>query len=217
MAGDWIKMRCELQTHPKIVRILSATKSDKFRVIGGLHAVWSVFDAHSKDGSLFGYTPETLDHVIGWDGLSQALLLVNWLVYDGEETLMLPEFDEHNSKSAKRRAEDQKRKRDGRKSPQSVADENGQNADKMRTREEKRREENKAGATKATRLPADWVLPKDWGNWALDEKQDWTREDVVKVAADFYDYWIAKAGRDACKLDWLATWRKWVRNARKPA
>ena len=140
MAGDWIKMRCELQTHPKIVRILSATKADKFRVIGGLHAVWSVFDAHSTDGVLFGYTPDTLDHVIGWDGFSKAMISVGWLIYDGAETLSLPEFDEHNGKSGKRRAEDQKRKRNGRKeddSPKDVRNESGQDADKKRTREEK--------------------------------------------------------------------------------
>lgn len=143
MSGDWIKMRCELQTHPKIVRILSATKSDKFRAIGGLHAVWSVFDAHSVDGVLFGYTPDTLDHVIGWDGFAKAMIAVGWLLYDGAETLSLPEFDEHNGKSAKRRAEDQKRKRNGRKhddSPEDVRDESGQDADKKRTREEKRRD-----------------------------------------------------------------------------
>lgn len=83
-------------------------------------------------------------------------------------------------------------------------------------REEESREDIKAGATKATRLSADWVLPKDWGNWALDEKPEWGREEILKVAEDFRDYWIAKAGRDGTKLDWLATWRKWVRNARKP-
>jgi hypothetical protein len=32
----------------------------------------------------------------------------------------------------------------------------------------------------------------------------------------FIDYWTAKAGRDATKLDWDATWRNWIRNA-KPA
>lgn len=143
MAGDWIKMRCELQSHPKIVRILSITKSDKFRVVGGLHAVWSVFDAHSKDGTLVGYTPELMDHVIGWDGFSGAMVSVGWLRFDDTGTLMLPEFDEHNSKSAKRRAEDQKRKRNERNSPNNVTDDCGQNADRMRTREEKRREEEK--------------------------------------------------------------------------
>jgi hypothetical protein len=30
----------------------------------------------------------------------------------------------------------------------------------------------------------------------------------------FIDHWIAKTGRDATKLDWDATWRNWIRNAR---
>jgi hypothetical protein len=151
MAGDWIKMRLELQTHPKVVRILSAmrpkdvqTKTDKFRVVGGLHAVWGVFDTHSEDGHLNGYTPETLDHIIGWEGFSQAMIDVGWLYFDEPQVLELPDFSEHNGASGKRRAEDQKRKRDGRKSPQTVRSKTGQNADKMRTESglEKRREEN---------------------------------------------------------------------------
>lgn len=135
MAGDWLKMRCELQSHPKVVRILSATNSDKFRVIGGLHAVWSVFDTHSTDGTLFGYTPELMDHVIGWDGFSAAMQEVGWLLFDGVQTLTLPDFDEHNSKGAKRRAEDQKRKRDARRNEDNARNDCGQNADKKGTRE----------------------------------------------------------------------------------
>jgi hypothetical protein len=143
MAGDWIKMRIELQSHPKIVRILSATQSDKFRAIGGLHAVWSVFDLHSENGKLHGYTPVLMDHIIGWDGFSQAMVDVGWLLFDGSETLSMPEFAEHNGKSAKRRAEDQKRKRDERKRPQSVRNLSANESDEKRTREEKRREESK--------------------------------------------------------------------------
>jgi len=145
MAADWIKMRVDLLTHPKVVRILSATRTDKFRVVGGLHAVWSIFDTHSVDGKLKGYTPELLDHVIGWDGFARAMESVGWLTFDGLETLALPEFDAHNGQSAKRRAEDQKRKRNGRARPHSVQEDCGQIADKKRTREreEKRREEKK--------------------------------------------------------------------------
>jgi hypothetical protein len=139
MAGDWIKMRIDLQTHPKVVRILSATKSDKFRVIGGLHAVWSVFDTHSTDGTLNGYTPETLDHIIGWEGFAAAMIAVGWMEFDGLETLVLPEFDEHNGKSGKRRAEDQKRKKNSRKSPENVRNLSANEEDEKRTREEKRR------------------------------------------------------------------------------
>jgi hypothetical protein len=165
MAGDWIKMRLDLQTHPKVVRILSATKSDKFRAIGGLHAVWSVFDTHSVDGRLAGYTPETLDHVIGWTGFADAMIAVGWLACDGEEALILPEFDEHNGKSGKRRAEDQKRKRNERNSPESVRNLSANEADKKLTREEKNKTLS-ASALKAKPSDEDYVAAK----WIFDCK-----------------------------------------------
>jgi hypothetical protein len=31
----------------------------------------------------------------------------------------------------------------------------------------------------------------------------------------FRDYWHAKSGKDATKIDWEATWRSWMRNAEK--
>jgi len=147
MAGDWIKMRVDLQSHPKVVRILSATKSDKFRVIGGLHAVWTVFDTHCEDGVLNGYTPETLDHIIGWDGFSSALVSVGWLLENDGFSLAMPEFSEHNGQSAKRRAEDQKRKRDSRNSPETVRNLSANDSDKKQTREEKRREDSNTVST----------------------------------------------------------------------
>lgn len=142
MANDWIKMRIDLQSHPKIVRILSATESDKFRVIGGLHAVWSIFDTHSEDGVLKGYSTKALDHVIGWDGFSKQLVEVGWL-HELTESLVMPGFSEHNGQSAKRRAEDQKRKRESRKDTQSVRNLSANDEDENGTREEKRREEEK--------------------------------------------------------------------------
>ena len=65
----------------------------------------------------------------------------------------------------------------------------------------------------ATRLPAGWVLPKAWGDWAMQERPDLSAEDVRREAECFADYWHAKAGADARKADWLATWRNWVRRA----
>lgn len=67
---------------------------------------------------------------------------------------------------------------------------------------------------RATRLPDDWQLPKHFGDWALE--QGWTH-DAIRLEADkFKDYWIAKSGKDATKLDWLATWRNWIRNSKTP-
>ncbi len=150
MAGDWIKMRAELHTHPKVVRILSALNadicphpvravSDTLRVVGALHAVWCVFDTHSDDGYLRGYTPETMDAIIGWPGFTQAMINVGWAAMDGE-TLVMPGFAEHNGQSAKRRAQEAKRKNDVRKDVRNLS---ALDADNLRTREEKRREEKK--------------------------------------------------------------------------
>jgi uncharacterized phage protein (TIGR02220 family) len=146
MAADWIKMRADLGTHPKVVRIMSALKADKLRVIGGLHAVWCLFDAHSEDGCLEGYTTEVMDSLIGWNGFCAAMVKVGWLVDEDGETLVMPEFEAHNGRSAKRRAQDSVRKRESREAdedPKNVRETSASDADKKRTREEKRREEEK--------------------------------------------------------------------------
>lgn len=133
MAGDWIKMRIDIGTSPKVVRIASALSADRLRVVGGLHAVWCLFDAHSEDGKLDGYTPDALDELIGFSGFAAAMISVGWLE-DGGEFLAVPRFGDHNGQSAKRRAMETERKRTSRK--MSALD-----ADEKRTREEKRREE----------------------------------------------------------------------------
>ncbi len=69
-----------------------------------------------------------------------------------------------------------------------------------------------AATTRGTRLPPDWALPKPWGDWALAEYPQWTAEKVRREAAAFRDHWAAKSGKDATKLDWLATWRNWCRS-----
>lgn len=35
---------------------------------------------------------------------------------------------------------------------------------------------------------------------------------AVSEWSKFHDYWIAKAGINATKADWIATWRNWLRN-----
>lgn len=137
MAGDWIKMGKDLLTHPKVVRMSSALRADRLRTVGGLFAVWCLFDTHSADGQLPGYTPEALDELVGFPGISSAMEAVGWLSHD-VEGVFLPRFEEHNGQSAKRRAQETDRKRSERKTSAS-------DADKKRTREEKRREESLSG------------------------------------------------------------------------
>lgn len=127
MAGDWIKMRVDLGTSPKVVRMASALHADRLRIVGGLHAVWCLFDVHSEEGKLYGYTTDALDEMIGFPGFSAAMISVCWL-HDSGEFLAIPRFYEHNGKSAKRRAMDTERKR-------GVRNLSASDADKKRTRE----------------------------------------------------------------------------------
>lgn len=81
-------------------------------------------------------------------------------------------------------------------------------------REEKKEPKARAEAKRATasRLPPDW-MPSDADlDFCRTERSDLHAADV---ASRFRDYWSAKAGRDAAKLDWPATWRNWVRNERR--
>jgi len=66
---------------------------------------------------------------------------------------------------------------------------------------------------RGSRLPDDWRLPKDWGDWAIAERPDLSADDVRRESACFADYWHAKAGADARKVDWAGTWRNWIRRA----
>ncbi len=155
MAGDWIKMRADLLTHPKVVRMASALKADRLRVVGGLFAVWCLFDAHSVDGQLEGYTDEVLDSLVGFPGFAEGMRAIGWLEFQSD-SLVTPRFDEHNGQSAKRRATEAQRKRDERKTSAS-------DADKKRTREEKRREEKSSSSLRSedigdSKYPAEFEI-----------------------------------------------------------
>ncbi|USP02836.1 DUF1376 domain-containing protein [Bartonella taylorii] len=66
----------------------------------------------------------------------------------------------------------------------------------------------RAQANRGCRLPADFEPDYDF---AIEEGLPPER---VKVEmAKFRDYWTAKSGKDATKIDWQATWRNWVRKA----
>lgn len=77
--------------------------------------------------------------------------------------------------------------------------------------EEKEKEREAPPRKRGSRLPTDWVLPDDLAAWAKAERPDL---DIRMEADRFRDYWAAKPGKDGVKLDWPATWRNWVRNAK---
>lgn len=71
--------------------------------------------------------------------------------------------------------------------------------------------EGQGNSAHGSRLPADWKLPDEWAEFARAERPDWDDAHLLRVSLEFRDYWHAKAGQDARKADWTATWRNWVR------
>ena len=61
---------------------------------------------------------------------------------------------------------------------------------------------------KGTRLKADFELPDDWLLWAVNEAP---AVNATAEAKKFVDYWVGVPGQKGLKLDWLATWRNWIR------
>jgi hypothetical protein len=60
---------------------------------------------------------------------------------------------------------------------------------------------------KGSRIPENWQPDEACRTYAEDRGLD-----PVSVAEAFRDYWRAKAGKEARRVDWNATWRTWVRN-----
>ena len=176
MAGDWIKVRKSLHTDGRVVRISSALDADRLRTVGGLIAAWCLFDEHTEDGLLDGYTPKVFDEIIGFPGLCHAMASVGWVVIHAQ-SLEAVNFTEHNGASARRRAQESSRKNDEReaaKCPQSVRKVSASDADKKRTGcgPEKRREEKRlvvATTVAPTSVPLAESFPAEiqsaWMEW----------------------------------------------------
>lgn len=199
---NWIKMRCDLWTDPRVVRIMSALKADRSRIIGALFRAWSIADAHTIDGNLPGYTPEVLDADIGIPGFSAELQGVGWLEVTSTG-IAIPRFTEHNGQSAKRRAQDTARKGRVRKVSASKAD-------KKRNRvEESRVEESRVEKKK----PIHFVEP------TLEQVTEYCQERGPRGQGidpeQFIDFYASKGwkvGNQKMK-DWRAAVRTWERNA----
>lgn len=118
MAGDWIKMRCNLWDDPRVARLCDLTDCGEAEIVGGLYWLWSAADQHSEDGLMHGLTRKSIDRKTGIQGFGDALEAIGWVSFldDGARIVR---FDEHNGKSAKRRCSESVRKMSARHADKS--------------------------------------------------------------------------------------------------
>ena len=108
MAGDWIKICKDTPSKPEVLIIAAKLNIHPDIAFARCFALWTWFDSNTKDGVTNGVTKVTLDALLGRDGLCDALINVGWLIAT-DENLSLPNFDRHNSETAKTRALGSKR------------------------------------------------------------------------------------------------------------
>ena len=108
MAGDWIKMRCNLWDDPRVSRLVALTDSTEAAIIGGLYWLWATADQHTKDGVMPGLTLRGIDRKTGVSGIGDALCSVGWLA-DHPEGVRIINFEDHNGASAKSRMQTARR------------------------------------------------------------------------------------------------------------
>jgi hypothetical protein len=75
-------------------------------------------------------------------------------------------------------------------------------------RPEDRKKETPIGAKKGSRLSSDWRPTDTDMDYALGKGLSQARVDLI--GEKFCNYWTAKSGAQATKIDWPATWRNWV-------
>ncbi len=72
----------------------------------------------------------------------------------------------------------------------------------------------KAQPKNGSRLPFE-ECPTEWTIFGS-EVMSWDGAHIAVTFSQFHDYWVAQPGVKGRKTDWLATWRNWCRNERKP-
>lgn len=143
MSGDWIKMRTDLHDQPEVIGISRRCNLDVDAVAGKLLRIWSWADRVTQCGRVPFTTASVIDGIARRKGFADAMQSVGWLEVR-EDEITFPKFDRHNGKSAKSRAEKNRRVAESR-ARQNRSAKSAQNAHtsgtKSATREEKRREE----------------------------------------------------------------------------
>ena len=235
MAMEWWRCKHGAPFDPKWISIATrcnddATQGNAHFVAGTIRPgdVWCVFtalcDRASKSderGSLEGLDLEDIASGLGF-GLEEVEVVFNALkakgiICDNKITT----WDRHQPKredegSTERSRKHREKKRDA---MQRTATQGDARLDK--TREEKIREEEvsvvtRVARTKGTRWPSDAVVHEDWIEDGLEirQKSNLAPIDLRAEALKFQNYWAAKSGGGATKIDWKKTWINWCMTAK---
>lgn len=215
---DWVKLSARYYLDPVIANLDDATEVMFTRGI-----------AYAGDQETHGFVPSGMLPALcrrrRYEVCVEALVAAGlWLpARGGYQITRWEEWQAELEAIVARRSADRDRKRRERDRASTAGKEqvNAMSRDMSRDMSapiEKREENNNPPhASRAppprkrgTRLPGNFQVTPALAAWA---EQNVPHISPGAETERFRDYWHAKPGRDACKLDWDATWRNWMRRA----
>jgi len=215
MAGgiDWFRWHHGAVTDPKFQLVARKAGTNLASVI----AVWAFVLETASSAQFRGcfgvLDVEAIDCLFGLDdGATDAILsemVVRKLIADE----FIVSWEKRQPKREREDATNADRQRTFKAKQNQVTPSNATDSQKTPRGEERRVEKsrevrNTGRDARAKRLPTAQALPDDWREFCRTERPDL---DPLATFAKFADYWTAKPGKAGTKLDWLATWRNWVR------
>lgn len=103
MAGDWLKVEEAMPDKPEVFAIAAKLDIDPDAVAGKLIRVWSWASRNCHgDGVTKTSSKRAIDRAANVTGFADSMIDVGWLSESGDE-LKFPNFDRHNSETAKER------------------------------------------------------------------------------------------------------------------
>lgn len=117
----------------------------------------------------------------------------------------------HKEQKARENAKLRQRRARAKKSGHVLSQGEGESESESEKRNPPSEGKEKTRSTRGTRLPNDWQPPPEYLTWA---RENGNGLDLSLEADKFRDYWIAQPGQKGVKVNWNATWRNWIRNAR---
>lgn len=128
----WIKIEHTTPDKQELHRMSEMLNIDVDAIFGKVMRFWIWADQNTDNGHVSVTTLSQVDRVTFCPGFGAAMVKVGWLAFEGGE-LVIPNFDRHNSKSAKKRANDLRRQRSSRSRHTSVTNLSQDEAGKERT------------------------------------------------------------------------------------
>jgi hypothetical protein len=103
MALEWIKFELHTSNKPEVWEIAGKLGVDPDAVVGKLLRVWGWFSNQTTDGNAPSVTKALLDRDCGVVGFCAEMIKAGWMIEENGR-IRLPNFDRHNSQTAKTRA-----------------------------------------------------------------------------------------------------------------